>query len=183
MSERYETSPSRGQKLANWDTAGATNRQSSTGSNRSNRSNRSNQSNRSDQSNRSSRAQQDFRSDESSSDSDDMSDLTESDDDRSSSEDDDDLTNVDDVAAAMRNRAGASMSFNRDWEDVYLADELRLQAHNRDPSKSNDGLPNECIVLLLVIMFATSLGLIAHYLLKFQGYHDFEHADIMEGEL
>ena len=75
------------------------------------------------------------------------------------------------------------MPFNREWEDVYLADELREAAHKRNPAKADDGLPSEGYLLFCVVFFSTAMGLIAHYLLKFQGYHDLEHEDIMEGEL
>jgi len=166
---------SRGQKLANWDSASPKQKKSNSRSinSRSNRSNHSNRSNNS-RSNRSS-------ADDSSSDSDELS-MSESESD-ANAEDDDDLANVDDVAAAMRKRTNAGMSFSRDWEDVYLADELRAQAHKRDPSKSDDGMPSEMVLLILVVTFATTIGLIAHYLLRLNGYHDLGHEDIMEGEL
>ena len=164
------TPQSRGQKLANLDAESAESpqklRKGSTGSNRSNRSNRH---------------VPDSSEDFSSSDSDEMSDDSEPEPDIN--EEEDDLANIDDVASAMRKRTGANMSFNREWEDVYLADELRMQAHKRDPSKNHDGLPSEFVILLLVVFFATSAGLIAHYLLKFNGYHDHEHQAILDAEL
>jgi hypothetical protein len=119
----------------------------------------------------------------SSTDSDELSSAPEEEPDNVDDQEYDDLTNVDDVAAAMRKRTGAGMSFSRDWEDVYLADELRAQAHKRDPSKLDDGLPSEMVTLLLVVMFSTAVGFIAHYLLKINGYHYLEHEAIMEGEL
>ena len=98
-------------------------------------------------------------------------------------EEEDDLANVDDVAAAMRSPKRAGPVFNRDWEDLYLADELRMKQRERDPTSGNDGLPPDCVVVGSIALFAILIGLAAHFLLKANGYHDLAHEDIMELEL
>lgn len=95
------------------------------------------------------------------------------------------LQTADDVAAAMRKgrRNRQRMSFDAEWEDVYLADELRAAQRERHPELSNDGLPPDWVVFLGVAIFAVLMGLAAHFLLKHNGYHDLEHEDIRDLEL
>lgn len=95
------------------------------------------------------------------------------------------LQSADDVTAAMRRsqRYRQQMKFGADWEDVYLADQLRAAERERHPELDDDGLPPDWVVFLGIIIVAILLGLMTHFLLKHNGYHDLEHEDIRDLEL
>ena len=75
------------------------------------------------------------------------------------------------------------MSFDADWEDVYLADELRAAQRERHPELDDDGMPPDWVIFLGIIVLAVLMGLGAHFLLKHNGYHDLAHEDIRDLEL
>ena len=91
-------------------------------------------------------------------------------------------------ARARRKELNAILStkgsgrFDQDWEDTYLADELRMREAGKIDNEG-DGLPNDWILCIFIVFFAAAMGGLAHFLLARYGYHDLGHEDIRVEEL